>query len=106
MRYSNQTMMPLGEICLDFDRMQLVIPASYTPKSAYAPNFYRSPQHLLYLSLTDGRSGRKIDAIVDTGASGTILTNRYYKKNENCFTGRTATDSLRTAGVGGVNEIT
>ena len=106
MRYSNQTMMPLGEICLDFDRMQLVIPASYTPKSAYAPNFYRSPQHLLYLSLTDGRSGRKIDAIVDTGASGTILTNRYYKKNENCFTGRTATDSLRTAGVDGVNEIT
>ena len=40
----NQTMMPLGEICFDFDRMQLVIPASYTPKPAYAPNFYRSPQ--------------------------------------------------------------
>ena len=101
----NQTMMPLGEICFDFDRMQLVIPASYTPTPTYAPNFYRSPQHLLHLSLTDGRSGRKIDAIVDTGASGTILTNRYYKKNENCFTGRTATDSLRTAGVGGVNVV-
>ena len=94
-------MMPLGEICFDFDRMQLVIPASYTPTPAYAPNFYRSPQRLFHLSLTDGRSGRNIDAIVDTGASGTILTNRYYKKNKNCFAGRTATDSLRTAGVGG-----
>ena len=70
-------------------------------ETAIVPNFYRSPQHLFHLSLTDGRSGRKIDAIVDTGASGTILTNRYYKKNENCFAGRTATDSLRTVGVGG-----
>ena len=70
-------------------------------ETAIVPNFYRSPQHLFHLSLTDGRSGKKIDAIVDTGASGTILTNRYYKKNENCFAGRTATDSLRTAGVGG-----
>ena len=34
-----------------------------------------------------------------------LLTNRYYKKNENCFTGRTATDSLRMAGVGGVNVV-
>ena len=29
----------------------------------------------------------------------------YYKKNENCFTGRTATDSLRMAGIGGVNVV-
>ena len=101
----NQTMMPLGEICFDFDRMQLVVPASYTPTPTYAPNFYRSPQRLFHLSLIEGCSGRKVDAIVDTGASGSILTNRYYKKNENRFTGRTATDSLRMAGVGGVNVV-
>ncbi|MBS7372604.1 MAG: aspartyl protease family protein, partial [Muribaculaceae bacterium] len=101
----NQTMMPLGEICFDFDRMQLVIPASYTPTPTYAPNFYRSPQRLFHLSLIEGCSGRKVDAIVDSGASGSILTNRYYKKNENRFTGRTATDSLRMAGVGGVNVV-
>ena len=101
----NQTMMPLGEICFDFDRMQLIIPTLYTPTPTVAPNFYRSPQRLFHLSLADGLSGKRIDTMVDTGASGTILTNRYYKKNANSFKGKIATDSLRMAGVGGVNVV-
>lgn len=98
----SQTMMPLGEICFDFDMMQLVIPASCSDVPAYAPNFYRSPQHMLKLSLIDGISGKCIDANVDTGSSGSLLTYSYYKKNESFFHGMAASDSLRMAGVGGV----
>lgn len=101
----SQTMLPLGEICFDFDRMQLSIPASCSPSPDYAPNFYRSAQHGFHLSLIDGLSGRRIDALVDTGASGSLLTYRYYKKNEAYFEGKTATDSLRSAGVGGVSVV-
>ena len=101
----SQTMMPLGEIRFDFEKMQLIIPASCSPSPKYAPNFYRSSQHGLHLSLIDGLSSKRIDALIDTGASGSLLTYRYYKKSENLFDGKTATDSLRSAGVGGVSVV-
>lgn len=101
----NQTMIPLGEICFDFDKMQLVIPTSETSVPAFAPNFYRSTQRLLLMSLIDELSGKRIDTFVDTGASSSILTNRYYKKNKEYFDNKTATDSLRTAGIGGINIV-
>lgn len=101
----SQTMIPLGEMCFDFDKMRLVIPASESATPNYAPNFYRSAQHGLHLSVIDGLSNKRIDALVDTGASYSLLTYRYYKKNEKLFEGKTASDSLRSAGVGGVSVV-
>ena len=98
----SQMMFPLSEICLDFARMRLVVPVSCAPSPDYAPNFYRSAQHGLHLLLTDGLSGKRIEALVDTGASGSLLTYRYYKRNERIFEGKSVSDSLRSAGVGGV----
>lgn len=101
----SQTMIPLNEICFDFEKMQLTIPASCSQTPAYAPNFYRSAQHGLHLLLTDGISNKRIEGNVDTGAAGSVLTYRYYKRNEGYFKGKAASDSLRSAGVGGVSVV-
>ena len=101
----SQTMIPLGEIHFDFDKMQLIIPASKSSIPDYAQNIYRSAQHGLHMSLIDGLSDKRIDALIDTGASGSLLTYRYYKKNERLFDGKTASDTLRSAGVGGISVV-
>lgn len=101
----SQTMIPLNEIHFDFDKMQLIIPTSCSVKPDYAPNFYRSAQHGLHMTFTDGLTDKQIEGNVDTGAAGTLLTYRYYKKNETLFNGKTASDSIRSAGVGGVSVV-
>lgn len=99
----NQMMMPLGEICFDFKNMQLTIPHTMSAEPAFAPNFFYSPEHLFMVQITDGLSGNRIKALLDSGASETNLKYHYYKNHENLFAGRVANDSINVGGLGGAH---
>ncbi len=99
----NQMMMLLGEICFDFNRMQLVIPSVVSAKPAFAPNFFYSQDHLIIMTITDGLSGNAVKANLDTGSSNTVLTCSYYLNHKDLFTGKVASDSINVAGLGGAH---
>lgn len=95
-------MFPLQEVVFDFENGYLKVPGKTTPKPAFAPNFYNSGENSIILSLYDLQSDEWIDAFVDTGASNTMLSAKYYGRNKLRFEGIEPTDSVRMAGLGGV----
>lgn len=97
-----QTMLPLEEIQFDFKNGNLIVPAKQTQKPNAAPTIYLSGENALILSIHDKRSGAMIDALLDTGASVTQLTSKYYHQNKELFLGITPSDSIRMAGIGGI----
>lgn len=99
----SQTMMPLGEIQFDFEQGQLIIPSKPSATPNFAPNMYRSESNQFIVDLYDYASKDVIDALLDTGASYSMLTSTYYNKNKNIFKDVIPTDTIRYAGSGGVN---
>lgn len=97
-----QTMLPLEEIQLDFKNGNLIIPAKQTQKPDFAPTMYLSGENVFIMSVYDKKTNEVIDAMIDTGASITQLTSKYYNRNKSLFLGITPTDSIRMAGIGGV----
>lgn len=97
-----QTMIPLGEIQLDFKNGSLIIPAKPTEKPHFAPNMYYSAENVLILSVYDNKTDEAINAMLDTGASITQLTSKYYNRNKSLFLDIVPRDSVRMAGIGGV----
>ena len=95
-------MFPLQEMVFDFENGYLKVPGKTTPKPAFAPNFYNSGENSIILSLYDLQADEWIDAFVDTGASNTMLTTKYYSRNKLRFEGIEPTDSVRMAGLGGI----
>ena len=98
----SQTMMPLGEIQFDFASCNIIVPEKLSEAPKYAPNMYRSEDFRFVVDLYDEVSKDNISVILDTGAAYCGLTNKYYNKNRELFKDRTATDSIRYAGAGGV----
>lgn len=98
----SQTMMPLGEIQFDFASQMIIIPEKPSETPTYAPNMYRSGNYGFIIDLYDYTSNGHLEALLDTGVAYCGLTNKYYQKNRDLFKGRTATDSIRYAGAGGV----
>lgn len=99
----NQIMMSLGEICFDFNKMQLVIPYAMSAKPTFAPNFFYSANHQFITKIKDNQSGKWINALWDSGSSATLLTYCYYKNHESMFAGKIAKDSINVAGLGGAH---
>ena len=99
----SQTMMPLGEIQFDFEQGQLIIPNKPSVTPNFAPNMYRSESNQFIVDLYDYTSKDVIDALLNTGASYSMLTSTYYNKNENIFKDVVPTNTIRYAGGGGVN---
>lgn len=100
----SQTMIPLGEIQFDFEHGQLIIPNKPSNTPNFAPNMYRSESNQFIVDLYDYASKEVIGALLDTGASNSMLTSTYYNKNENIFKDIVPTDTVRYAG--GVELIT
>ncbi len=98
----SQTMMPLGEIQFDFASQMVIIPEKPSETPIYAPNMYRSGNYGFIIDLYDYTSRDHLEALLDTGAAYCGLTNKYYQKNRDLFKGRSATDSIRYAGAGGI----
>ena len=98
----SQTMMPLGEIQFDFASCNIIVPEKLSEAPKYAPNMYRAGDFGFVVDLYDEVSQDNIYVLLDTGASYSGLTNKYYNKNRELFKDRTATDSIRYAGAGGV----
>lgn len=73
----------------------------FVPLSVHKNN--NNKPEMLYV--TANFNGNDIKCNYDTGASGSLLTYRYYKKSENLFDGKTATNSLHSAGVGGISVV-
>jgi len=97
-----QTMIPLGEIQFDFKNGNLIIPTKLTEKPHFAPNMYCSAENVLVLSVYDNKTKETINAMLDTGASITQLTSKYYNRNKSLFLNIVPNDSIRMAGIGGV----
>lgn len=97
-----QTMLPLEEIHFDFKNGSLIIPAKQTQKPNVAPNIYFSGGNVFIMSIYDKKTNEVIDAMLDTGASITQLTSKYYNRNKSLFMGITPNDSIRMAGIGGI----
>lgn len=100
-----QTMFPLQEIQFDFKNGYLNVPHTQSAVPDYAPNIYISGENVLIMSVFDKKSNKTIDALIDTGASTSHLTSRYYAANRNLFVGITPNDSIRMAGIGGVEIV-
>ena len=62
---------------------------------------------ILFATISFGQIKSIDERIGETmnGSNWAELRSLYMSDGENCFAGRTATDSLRTAGVGGVNIV-
>lgn len=97
-----QTMLPLKEIQFDFKNGNLIIPAKQTQKPNFAPNICFSGGNVFIMSIYDKKTNEVIDAMLDTGASITQLTSKYYNRNKSLFLGITPNDSIRMAGIGGI----
>ncbi len=95
-----ETMLPLQEIQFDFANRYLIVPANPSPKPSFAPNMY-SNGYSMFLTVYDKKMKQNIDALIDTGASSTGLTSRYYIRNKDLFDGIAPGDSVRGAGAGG-----
>ncbi len=100
--FGSQMMMPLGEIRFDFARGEVIVPATPSPKPAYAPNMYRSEANQFIMDIHDFASGAPIRANLDTGGSHCSLSHAYYVRNKRLFGDAVPTDSVRGAGFGGV----
>ena len=97
-----QTMFPLNEIQFDFQNGYLVIPAIQSPLPDSAPNMFLSRYNQLITSVFDKGSQKEIDVLLDTGGAKTSLSMNYYKENQRLFADIMPTDTIRMAGLGGV----
>lgn len=100
-----QTMFPLNEIQFDFQNGYLIVPAIQSPLPSSAPNMFLSGYNQLITSVFDKGSQKEIDVMLDTGASKTSLSMKYYKENQRLFADITPTDTTRMAGLGGVQIV-
>lgn len=99
------TMLPLEEIQFDFKNKYLFIPVNKNIPPLYAPNLYISSSGVLVMSAFDKRNKEKVDILLDTGAVNSMLTYKYYMKNKDSFSDITSTDTLRIAGMGGIEMM-
>lgn len=95
-------MLALEEIQFDFKHNLLRIPAQPSPAPAFAPNLCCSVERTFIVSILDKRSQKTIEGLLDTGSVSTTLTSRYYAANADLLRDFSSTETLRTAGMGGV----
>ncbi len=94
-------MLSMGEVRLDFEKLELVVPATCTPNPLKLCNMMRTDSEGLCLlaQMGDGTCG---EFHFDTGSYLSTMSEKWYA-NHKAEVDRTGIpDSIRTAGVGGV----
>ncbi len=100
------TILPLEEIELDFQKELLKIPADMSKAPSYAPNIYCSETGVITISILDKKTNKRIELIFDTGSTITKLNSEYYIQNKSLFKDLIPNDTIRIGGIGGSKTLT
>ena len=97
----SELMLRLKDVTLDFGKREMIVPAVAPVRSDVRPNMYFSTQMNL---LTKGSVlGQDMLMVIDSGdASYGMLGRRFFDENEEYVKDHAEPDSIRMAGIGGV----
>lgn len=96
-------MLRMQEVQLDFEHRQFIIPAVPSSNPLGESNMLRTDSEVLHVAAADG-DGRPLYLHFDTGGYGTTLLPHWYLQHKEEVMAAGIPDSLRVAGVGGVNS--
>lgn len=95
-------MFRMGEICLDFDRREVVVPARPTRNPLDGSNLIRTDTESLCLKAADG-AGNPLWFHFDTGSYYTYMQPSWYARHREQVEAVGRADTLRMGGIGGVS---
>ena len=90
----------LEEININFDSLQIKIPQKTTPNPFGHSNLRFNNEHLWTIEVTNGTENLSMH--FDCGATGSSLTEKYFKEHQNQIEQTGKQDTVRIAGFGGV----
>lgn len=97
----SELMLRLNDLTIDFAKRQITVPSTAPTRSGERPNMFFSPQmHMV----TNGEiHNQKMQVCIDTGdASYGALNGDFFERNKEHVLKNATTDTVRTAGIGGV----